>query len=276
MQPTDAIGQFLAAQAARLNAEAEAASVGTGYSRRINGSRWVANLDGTMTHLRVTREATNDEEEWCRRRDPLRGLNAESIKAHEQLYHEAGPGDIEAKLEDRDYYKEVNAFWVPESARWEALRAAAKQPDIGKRIDDALTQIEQENPKLKDILDKRYARAQLPDGKLGELVDLVSTIGFGDNPALPVTSWGRYTSTSWACSPVLKASVVVSSTPPQVSSRRWWPSSTRTVVRCTTLAAGLAACLFKVRSSSKPMAARLAMCPSTDKRPTPPLGGWRP
>ena len=89
---------------------------------------------------------------------------------------------IAEELEDRDYYKEVNVFWVPESARWEALRAAAKQPDIGKRIDDALSVIEVENPKLKGILDKRYARAQLPDGKLGELVDLVSTIGFGDDP----------------------------------------------------------------------------------------------
>ena len=89
---------------------------------------------------------------------------------------------LAAELEDRDYYKEVNVFWVPESARWEALRAAAKQPDIGKRIDDALTLIEAENPKLKGILDKRYARAQLPDVKLGELVDLVSTIGFGDEP----------------------------------------------------------------------------------------------
>jgi type I restriction enzyme M protein len=103
--------------------------------------------------------------------------------ADDYFFHDAQPGDIDAELEDRDYYKEVNAFWVPESARWEALRAAAKQPDIGKRIDEALTLIEQENPKLKGILDKRYARAQLPDGKLGELVDLVSTIGFGDNPS---------------------------------------------------------------------------------------------
>ena len=46
-----------------------------------------------------------------------------------------------------------------------------------------MTLIELENPKLKGILDKRYARAQLPDGKLGELVDLISTIGFGDNPS---------------------------------------------------------------------------------------------
>lgn len=94
----------------------------------------------------------------------------------------ATPEEINSELEERDYYREVNVFWVPESARWEALRAAAKQPDIGKRIDDALTIIEVENPKLKGILDKRYGRAQLPDGRLGELVDLVSKIGFGDDP----------------------------------------------------------------------------------------------
>jgi len=97
-------------------------------------------------------------------------------------YGNAAQDDLDAELEDRDYYREVNVFWVPEAARWESLRAAAKQTDIGKRIDDALTLIETENPKLKGILDKRYARAQLPDGKLGELVDLVSTIGFGDDP----------------------------------------------------------------------------------------------
>jgi type I restriction enzyme M protein len=86
---------------------------------------------------------------------------------------------LASELEERDYYKEVNVFWVPEVARWESLRAAAKQVDIGKRIDEALADIEAENPQLKNILDKRYARAQLPDGKLGELVDLISIIGFG-------------------------------------------------------------------------------------------------
>ena len=88
---------------------------------------------------------------------------------------------IASELEERDYYTAVNVFWVPESARWEALRAVAKQSTIGKQIDDALSVIEAENPKLKGILDKRYGRAQLPDGKLGELVDLVSTIGFVRN-----------------------------------------------------------------------------------------------
>jgi type I restriction enzyme M protein len=95
--------------------------------------------------------------------------------------HECDEEMLAEELEDRDYYREVNAFWVPEAARWESLRSQAKQADIGKRIDEALAAIESENPKLKGILDKRYARAQLPDGKLGELVDLVSTIGFGDD-----------------------------------------------------------------------------------------------
>ncbi len=101
----------------------------------------------------------------------------------EYFYGDASAADLAAELEDRDYYRAVNVFCVPETARWEALRSAAKQPDIGKRIDDALSVIEAENPKLKGILDKRFARAQLPDGKLGELVDLVSTIGFGASAA---------------------------------------------------------------------------------------------
>ncbi len=114
---------------------------------------------------------------FAARRDELTRRFAD--EADEYFLYDCDAELLAEELEDRDYYKEVNVFWVPESARWEALRAAAKQTDIGKRIDDALAAIEGENPKLKGILDKRYARAQLPDGKLGELVDLVSTIGFG-------------------------------------------------------------------------------------------------
>ncbi|MGF6243488.1 type I restriction enzyme M protein [Paraburkholderia sp. GAS38] len=99
----------------------------------------------------------------------------------EYFLHNSDDELLADELEDRDYYREVNVFWVPESARWESLRGAAKQTDIGKRIDEALAEIEAENPKLKGILDKRYARSQLPDGKLGELVDLISTIGFGED-----------------------------------------------------------------------------------------------
>jgi len=107
------------------------------------------------------------------------------------FYGQASAEDVAAELEDRDYYTEANIFWVPEAARWEALRAAAKQAAIGKHIDDALTLIEAENPRLKGILDKRYARAQLPDGKLGELVDLVSTIGFGATPDVARDTLGQ-------------------------------------------------------------------------------------
>ncbi|HMO48260.1 MAG TPA: class I SAM-dependent DNA methyltransferase, partial [Rubrivivax sp.] len=81
-------------------------------------------------------------------------------------------------LEERDYYTMANVFWVPASARWEAIRAQAKQSHIGVRIDAALEAIEGDNPRLKGILDKRFGRTQLEPGRLGELVDLVSTIGF--------------------------------------------------------------------------------------------------
>ncbi|CDF94936.1 MULTISPECIES: class I SAM-dependent DNA methyltransferase [unclassified Pseudomonas] len=116
--------------------------------------------------------------------DSFAGRRAELVRrfadANDDYYLDSEDAELLVQeLEERDYYKEVNVFWVPEVARWESIRAAAKQVDIGKRIDDALSAIEAENASLKNILDKRYARAQLPDGKLGELVDLISTIGFG-------------------------------------------------------------------------------------------------
>lgn len=84
-------------------------------------------------------------------------------------------------LEERDYYTMDNVFWVPSKARWETIRAKAKQPNIGTLIDEALEAIEAENPRLKGILDKRFGRAQLEPGRLGELIDLISTIEFGSD-----------------------------------------------------------------------------------------------
>ena len=91
------------------------------------------------------------------------------------------PADHQAALEDRDYYTQENVFWVPADARWESLRARAKQPDIGQLIDKALVAIENENLPLRGKLDKRFGAAQLEPGRLGELVDLISTIGFADD-----------------------------------------------------------------------------------------------
>lgn len=93
-------------------------------------------------------------------------------------YYIHDPQERAADLEERDYYLEANVFWVPESARWETIRNQAKQPTLGKIIDDALVTIETDNPRLKGMLDKRFARAPLEPAKLAELVDLISTIGF--------------------------------------------------------------------------------------------------
>ena len=90
------------------------------------------------------------------------------------------PAEYQAALEERDYYIQDNVFWVPQVARWSKLRAQAKQPDIGSLIDGAMTAIENENTSLRGKLDKRFGRAQLGQGVLGELIDLISTIGFGE------------------------------------------------------------------------------------------------
>ena len=85
-----------------------------------------------------------------------------------------------AVVEDRDEYAAENVFWVPKAARWDHLQANAKQPTIGKLIDDAMVAIEKDNPSLKGVLPKNYARPDLDKQRLGELIDLISTIGLGD------------------------------------------------------------------------------------------------
>ncbi|MCX6690845.1 MAG: class I SAM-dependent DNA methyltransferase, partial [Methanoregula sp.] len=83
-------------------------------------------------------------------------------------------------LEDPDEYRMENIFWVPKEARWEKLQGNAKQPTIGKFIDDAMVAIERDNPTLKGVLPKDYNRQALDKQRLGELIDLIGTIGLGD------------------------------------------------------------------------------------------------
>ena len=93
----------------------------------------------------------------------------------------AGKGDYAgANPNDPDEYRAENIFWVPEKARWAYLQANAKQPAIGKIIDEAMTAIEQGNSRLKNVLPKDYARPALDKHRLGELIDLIATIGLGD------------------------------------------------------------------------------------------------
>jgi len=88
-----------------------------------------------------------------------------------------GEGDYAgANPEDQDEYKAENVFWVPADARWSHLQANAKQPTIGKIVDDAMVAIERDNPRLKGVLPKDYARPGLDKHRLGELIDLIATI----------------------------------------------------------------------------------------------------
>jgi len=94
-------------------------------------------------------------------------------------------------LEDRDEYVADNVFWVARESRWEALLALGSQPDLGVQIDRALDRVEQENPPLKGVLPKVYARAAMSPETLGRLVSIVARIGFGDDPEVARDVLGR-------------------------------------------------------------------------------------
>ncbi|RPI15975.1 MAG: SAM-dependent DNA methyltransferase, partial [Ignavibacteriae bacterium] len=82
--------------------------------------------------------------------------------------------------EDPDEYRAENVFWVPPESRWTYLLKNAKQPTIGTLIDDAMDGIERDNTELQGVLPKNYAREQIDKQRLGELIDLIGTIGLGD------------------------------------------------------------------------------------------------
>ncbi|MBT5268991.1 MAG: SAM-dependent DNA methyltransferase, partial [Candidatus Marinimicrobia bacterium] len=97
---------------------------------------------------------------------------------------------VAEELEERDYYTEKNVFWVPEAARWTNLQTYCRVSQgaplpwggefrgVGRMLDDAMVAIEKENPRLKGILNKDYARLEVNDSKYADLVDLISTVPF--------------------------------------------------------------------------------------------------
>jgi len=101
--------------------------------------------------------------------------------------------------EDRDCYTASDfpnkgdkpTFYVPQKARWQQLQDKAKLPEVGKLIDDAMELIEKENPTLKGVLPKDYARPSLDKRRLGELIDLIGTIGLGDEESKKKDILGR-------------------------------------------------------------------------------------
>ena len=96
-----------------------------------------------------------------------------------------------ADPEDPDEYRAQNIFWVPPAARWSYLRSQAKQPGIGRLVDDAVLAIERDNAALKDVLPKNYARQSLDQTRLGQIIDLVSNIPVGDEESRAKDVLGR-------------------------------------------------------------------------------------
>jgi type I restriction enzyme M protein len=104
--------------------------------------------------------------------------------AFEELYAQLKAEEEQgADPEDKDEYNGENVFFVPQAARWNLLLSKAKQPDIGKFVDEAMDAIEKENPSLRGVLPKVYARQNLDPTSLGELIDLVGNIALGDTKA---------------------------------------------------------------------------------------------
>lgn len=107
---------------------------------------------------------------------------------HRKLEAERSEG---ADPEDPDEYRAYNIFWVPPEARWQRLQQNARQPIIGQIVDEAMEAIERDNPSLKGVLPKDYARPALDKQRLGQLIDLVSNISVGDAEARSKDVLGR-------------------------------------------------------------------------------------
>lgn len=96
-----------------------------------------------------------------------------------------------ADPEDPDEHRAQNVFWVPPEARWERLRQNARQPTIGQIVDEAMEAVERDNPSLRGVLPKDYARPALDKQRLGQLIDLISNIQVGDADARDKDVFGR-------------------------------------------------------------------------------------
>ena len=99
--------------------------------------------------------------------------------AFNELYEKLAEDEY-ADPEDRDEYKAENIFYVPKPARWLHFQSNAKKTTIGQLIDQGMDAIEKENPSLKGVLPKEYGKPALDKRLLGELIDLIGTIGLGD------------------------------------------------------------------------------------------------
>ena len=163
---------------------------------------------GTASPKAETHAATTGHEaELWRMADALRGsMDAAEYKhvvlglvflkyisdAFEEMHARLeGEQDQGADPEDPDEYRAENIFWVPPEARWSRLAAQARQPAVGRLVDDAMAAIERDNPALADVLPRDYARPALDKQRLGQLIDMVGNIRVGDAEARSRDVLGR-------------------------------------------------------------------------------------
>jgi len=119
-------------------------------------------------------------------------FEARRVKLAQELEADGITGkEAETLLESRDEYTAENVFWVPPEARWANIQSHAKQPDIAKRIDDALFAIERDNQKLKGKLPRDYARRGIAPERLGGLIDQIGSIAIGTDEARAKDILGR-------------------------------------------------------------------------------------
>ena len=188
-------------------------------------------------------------------------------------YYVKDPAAWYAVLEDRDEYLAENVFWVPQEARWARLQASAKTPEIGRLIDDAMVAIERENPPLKGVLPKDYARPTLDKTRLGELLDLVGTIGLGDRENRSKDILGRvyeYFLGQFAGAEGRRGGeflyAALCGTPPGRDDRAISRTGLRSLLRL------VRACSSNLKSLSASTAADSGISRSTGRRPTPQRG----
>ncbi len=176
-------------------------------------------------------------------------------------------------LEDRDEYVSENVFWVPEEARWPALLAAASQPDIARRIDEALAAIERENSGLRNVLPRIYARAPLSAELMGPLVETIAKVGFGKDPGEARDILGRtyeYFIKEFAHAEGHRGGEFFTPAP----SRGYWSRcSSRSRAACSIRRAGRAACLSSRHGSSRRTAGGRRRSRSTARSETRRRGG---
>lgn len=149
--------------------------------QRATGSGEVLNFEAKLWSMADQLRGSMDASEY---KHPVLGLIFLKYisDAFEELHAELA-SDPESDAEDRDEYTARNVFWVPAAARWSQIAASAKSPQIGEIVDAAMIEIERDNPRLKGVLPKEYAKPSLGSTRLGAIVDLVNGIGLGNAEA---------------------------------------------------------------------------------------------